>query len=100
MTLPTVFINDSFKASIAEYLADKTGQPAAALFPLIEIPKTAAHGDFSVPVPRLRLTAKGNPVELAADLSQGFQPNEFIASSNSIGTFLNFTVNKKALLTA
>ena len=60
-----------------------------------EAPKVAEHGDFTLAVPRLRI--KGNPVQLAKDLSEKFQTNELITSVSPSGPFVNFSIDKNTL---
>ncbi|KAJ1679706.1 arginyl-tRNA synthetase [Spiromyces aspiralis] len=87
---------DRFKDVIADQLAGLTAADRTTIFESLQTPRQAEHGDFAIAVPRLRL--KGNPVQLAKELSEKFQPNDLIASTNSSGPFVNFSINKKALL--
>lgn len=60
-------VNDIFKKKVAQTVAALTNLSAEALFPLIEIPKNDGHGDFSLPIPKLRM--QGNPAALATQFA-------------------------------
>lgn len=86
---------DFYKRAIAAQISDFSQTPDEKILDLLEIPKVADHGDFSIAIPKLRV--KGNPVELAQTYQQKFQTNEYIIQTSSIGPFLNFKINKEHL---
>jgi arginyl-tRNA synthetase len=59
---------DSFRNAIASQMALLTGVDPKLIWDMIEEPKTKEHGDFAVPIPRLRL--KGNPVQLCKEFAE------------------------------
>jgi arginyl-tRNA synthetase len=59
-------VSDKFKEQVATVVARMTNLSVESVFPMLEIPKNEGHGDYSLPVPKLKLP--GNPVSIASDL--------------------------------
>ncbi|KAJ1818928.1 arginyl-tRNA synthetase [Coemansia sp. RSA 2675] len=86
---------DEFKTSIATQLAVLTGAPVKDIVDAIEIPRSNAHGDLAVTIPRLRI--KGNPVQMAKDWAEAFKVDEVITNAVSTGPYINFRINRQVL---
>ncbi|KAJ1968859.1 arginyl-tRNA synthetase [Dispira parvispora] len=82
---------DIFKLEIARGLSAISGVDQDTLFNALDAPKVAAHGDLAIAVPRLRL--KGNPVALAKEWVEKFEPNEYVLKASCIGPFINFSIS-------
>lgn len=58
---------DIFRQQIASQVSTLSGAEESLVLSSIEEPKTAAHGDLAIAIPRLRL--KGNPAALALSMA-------------------------------
>ncbi|KAI9190122.1 arginyl-tRNA synthetase [Blastocladiella emersonii ATCC 22665] len=92
---PESNILDLFKLIITEQVAALSGASAEIVFAALEAPKQADLADFAIPTPRLRI--KGNPVQLTADITGKFVPNEFVTAAFGSGPFMNFKINHAVL---
>ncbi|PVU85602.1 hypothetical protein BB560_006974 [Smittium megazygosporum] len=86
---------EKFRTAVATQLSELSGVDKDLVLAAIDAPRNPEHGDLAVAVPRLRV--KGNPAQLAKDWVEKFQSNDLITGTNSIGPFMNFTINKEIL---
>ncbi|PJF17478.1 hypothetical protein PSACC_02713 [Paramicrosporidium saccamoebae] len=93
---PTTYILNSLRQDLAGRLSKLLEQPADKIFLMLEKPKKEEHGQFSLPLPQLRLP--GNPAALAQDLAKRFPRDEIFKAVTAVGPFLNFAVDTAHVL--
>ena len=103
---PTQYPLSRVQSALAEKLSGLTGVDSDQLFLALERPKNDSFGHFSLPLPQLRLPG-GSPVEHAKRLAEqlmsspsaeGAEEGLKIVKADSVGPFLNVTVDGMALM--
>ncbi len=93
---PTDYTLSKIRMHVASKLGSLLDKPAEELWPMLERPKNEQHGQFALPIPRVRLP--GNPAALAVEIAEKIEKDDIISGASSIGPFLNITVNTGMLL--
>ena len=102
---PTQYPLSRVQSALAEKLSGLTGVDSDQLFLALERPKNDSFGHFSLPLPQLRLPG-GSPVEHAKRLAEQLMSSPSaegaeglkIVKADSVGPFLNVTVDGMALM--
>lgn len=92
---PAIYPLDHFRLRIVQAIQPHTTLTSEALYSIIEEPKKTELADFAIPTPKLKI--QGNPVQIAKDLAEKFQGNDYITHATSVGPFLNFHVKASTL---
>lgn len=87
-----------FKNEIAKKIADITDIEEQELISYIEIPPNSNMGDFAFPCFRLAKTLKKSPQIIANELKDKIDLGENIEKIEVAGGYLNFFINKTALV--
>ncbi len=82
-------VRSSIKESIEKGLKELGYDGALDIQPAPE-----GKGDAAVPCFRIAKAVKRNPVEVAAALADGFEPNELVASVSAQGPYINFIFDR------
>ncbi|KAL7321066.1 arginyl-tRNA synthetase [Mucor circinelloides] len=93
---PSVNPMDVFKNLITVQIAALGNLDPVIVYQAIDNPRSLENGDLAIALPRLRL--KGNPAAIAKEWAASFVPNEYVTESSAAGPFLNFRINKTALI--
>lgn len=93
---PTDYAWSRFRTHVAEKLAVLVDRPVDEVWKILEKPKKEEHGQFALPLPRLRLA--GNPAAIAADIAVKLEKDDVITGASSTGPFLNVTVDTTRLM--
>lgn len=89
----------NFKKEIAKIIAEITQIDSNEMEGYIEIPPDTTKGDYAFPCFRLAKELKKAPPMIASELKEKITfPNEIIESVETVGGYLNFYINKKALI--
>ncbi|KAK4053001.1 arginyl-tRNA synthetase [Microbotryomycetes sp. JL221] len=97
---PNTVALDGFKLACAQHVANTFNITLDKAYEGVESGKVgkAAIGDFTVAVPRFRLS--GKPQDHAQNLVNTFQPNEFLESCHANGAFVSFNCHTANLTKA
>ncbi len=88
-----------FKKEIAEEMAKVTNLNDEELISFIEIPKDSTMGDYAFPCFRLAKELKKAPPMIANDIKDNINLNkEILEKMDVVGGYLNFYINKQALI--
>jgi len=93
---PTDYAWSRFRTHVAEKLGGLLERPSDEIWQLLEKPKKEEYGQFSLPLPRLKLA--GNPASIAQELAGKVEKDSIISGASSIGPFLNITVDTSTLM--
>lgn len=63
----------------------------------LEVPPDSKLGDFAFTCFALAKTKKKNPVEIAKELAQSIEPDDYIKEVKATGPYVNFFINKSKL---
>ncbi len=85
------------KETIAKILGEATGLAPGNILALLEVPKNASHGDYSLPCFMLSKIYRKNPKDIALELAKKVKLTREIAKVYTLGPYLNFTLNKDLL---
>lgn len=89
----------NFKKEIAKVIAEITQIESSEIEGYIEIPPDEAKGDYAFPCFRLAKELKKAPPIIASELKEKITfPNEVIENVETVGGYLNFYINKNALI--
>ena len=91
-----------FRTRIASSLSKLSGISSTTILEAIEIPNKSGNGDFSVPIPKLRVK---EPVKVAKEwestvflfFKKKFVKDDLIKEVKAMGPFLNFTISRQHL---
>ncbi|OLY84439.1 Arginine-tRNA ligase, cytoplasmic [Smittium mucronatum] len=86
---------EKYRTALVDQLSEISGVEKSLILAAVDTPRIAEHGDLAIAVPRLRV--KGNPVQLAKEWSDKFVTDNVIVKTNSVGPFMNFSINKSTL---
>ncbi|KAI8647713.1 hypothetical protein BD408DRAFT_439151 [Parasitella parasitica] len=87
---------DIFRNLITVQIAALGNLDPVEVYKAIDNPRSLENGDLAIALPRLR--PKGNPVAVAKEWAASFVTNEYITEVSATGPFLNFRINKTALI--
>jgi len=90
-------ITDMFRDDVEKAVSDALSKIGSDDVFEIEIPSTDA-ADLAVPCFILAKSMKRSPVDIAADLARSIEPKGLIASVRAVNGYLNFIMDKKALI--
>jgi len=83
-----------FRERILSWLAQRVPLERSSLDALLEVPPSADMGDYALPCFAPAGKLKRAPAALAAELAEGFEPNEHVLKVAAAGPYLNFFVNR------
>ncbi|HOX38179.1 MAG TPA: arginine--tRNA ligase [Candidatus Brocadiia bacterium] len=84
--------------TIAQRISAATGLPAGEVAAQLTPPKRPENGDYAFACFPLAKTRRGNPAALAQELSAAIKAEPPIASVEAAGPYLNFRVERAALI--
>ena len=87
-----------FKEKVVELILSKVDLPKEQVMGLIERPKNPKLGDYAFPCFVLAKSLHKNPVEIAAEISEGLASPEF-AKITAVGPYVNFAIDHQQLIT-
>ena len=87
-----------FKEKVVELILSKVDLPKEQVMGLIERPKNPKLGDYAFPCFVLAKSLHKNPVEIAAEVSEGLASPEF-AKITAVGPYVNFAIDHQQLIT-
>lgn len=89
----------NFKKEIAKIIAEITQIERSEIEGYIEVPQDTTKGDYSFPCFRLAKELKKAPPMIAGELKEKITfSNEVIENVETVGGYLNFYINKNALI--
>ncbi|MBP5242769.1 MAG: arginine--tRNA ligase [Clostridia bacterium] len=86
-----------------QYICDKLnieGMEKAELYAIIDVPPTNDMGDYALPCFKFAKLLRKSPVLIAQDLAASFPTDEVIGKVSAVNGYLNFTVNRAAMVKA
>jgi arginyl-tRNA synthetase len=86
-----------YKEAIAD-LAAAAGLPRDEALAAVTVPKERDRADLTLPCFRWAKALKQAPPALAAKVAEAFSPNEWLASAEAAGPFVNFRIDKASFL--
>jgi len=86
-----------YKKYIAQKI-DIEGVSAEEIAGFIEVPPTPEVGDYALPCFRFAKVLRKSPVQIAASLKDGFVCDEIISAVEAVNGYLNFRLNRVALV--
>ncbi len=86
------------KQEIAKYLTKFLPLNKQEILNLLESPPDSSLGDLSLPCFKLSIILKKDPKLIAQELKEKIKPSKFIIQVNVIGPYLNFYLNKEAII--
>lgn len=87
-----------FKEKVVELILSKVDLPKEQVMGLIERPKNPKLGDYAFPCFVLAKSLHKNPIEIAAEVSEGLASPEF-AKITAVGPYVNFAIDHQQLIT-
>ena len=87
-----------FKEKVVELILSKVDLSKEQVMGLIERPKNPKLGDYAFPCFVLAKSLHKNPVEIAAEVSEGLASPEF-AKITAVGPYVNFAIDHQQLIT-
>ena len=89
----------NFKSEIAKEIAKVVNLDEKEIESYIEVPKEVSNGDYAFPCFRLAKSLKKSPAIIAQDIKENIKVDENqIAKIEVAGGYLNFFVNKEAII--
>ena len=86
-----------YKRYISEHLHAE-GVTSEELYSLLTEPPTPDMGDYALPCFKLAKTMRRSPAAIADSLRDSFVPDGVISRAESVKGYLNFTVNRRAMV--
>ncbi|UMZ73180.1 arginine--tRNA ligase [Natranaerofaba carboxydovora] len=86
-----------FKEELINRLVELVELSSEEISELLEIPPDPEMGDLAFPCFKLAKVRKKNPAEIASDLENSFEKDDYFAEIKAAGPYLNFLFNKEKL---
>jgi arginyl-tRNA synthetase len=91
-------MSNPFIQYISEQISAASGLPAEEVAEKIEIPPDPKLGDYAFPCFPLAKILKKAPPLIAKELAEKVQPGDLLSEVRSVGPYLNFFVDRRALV--
>jgi len=87
-----------FREAVAR-IAESAGISFEAALRAVKVPKERDRADLTLPCFPFAKALQKKPPEIAAGIAESFEPNEWIASAEAAGPFVNFRISRAAFAT-